>query len=209
MKKIKLVSTLLLSAILLFPALANADSNSVEDAVQKESIRIADSYSIGEKLSEDDLKFIINHANKVENTQNKSKESKASIQALNSDNWNIYGMARTSGGLVEGQISGDVTVDVGFVSVSVVGDLKAEKIRGSVTAAKVNFRFLAYGIVSTESPYVGKVADWSQSGTGKESASVHISKTTYAAVSVYELFPEGSLTYANGTLNLTGTPKKQ
>lgn len=207
MKKIRLVSSLLLSAILLFPALANADSNSSNNAAQNESIRIANSYNIGEKLSEDDLEFILNHAHKVENTQNKSK---ASIQAINDpEDWNIYGMARSSGGLVEGQISGDVTVDPGFVSISVVGDLEVETIRGSVTAANVKFRFLAYGPISTEAPYVGKVADWNQTGKGIKSASVHISKTTYAVVNVYELHPEGSLTYENGTLNLTGTPKKQ
>ncbi|WP_223067618.1 hypothetical protein [Paenibacillus caui] len=118
-------------------------------------------------------------------------------------------MARSSNNLVEGDVYGDVTVDVGFTSVSVTGNLDTTTVRGTVTGAKANFRFVAYGLLSTESPYVGKVADWTQSATGKTSASVGISKTTYASVSMYELFPEGSLTYSSGTLNITGTPTKQ
>ncbi|MNP11003.1 hypothetical protein D3C76_1031710 [compost metagenome] len=207
MKKIKIVSSLLLSAVLLFPVLASADSLSsgVEESIQKESVGIADSYIIGEKLSEEDLQFILDNAHKVENTQSKS------VLASSPDTWSIFGMSRNSDNTVEGDIYGDVTVDVGFVSVTVSGDLDVETVRGSykVSAAKANYRFVGYGIISTESPYVGKVADWTQSGSGTTSATVGISKTTYAAVSLYQMFPEGSLTFTGGTLNLSGTATKQ
>ncbi|MEK4106852.1 hypothetical protein NST28_22400 [Paenibacillus sp. FSL R10-2791] len=205
MKRIKLLTSIVLCASMVLPFSANASSLTPNDeSIQIEGKKIADAYSVGDKLSEADLKFILDNAYSVENTA-----SKAEFSAASADSWSIYGMKRNSNNTVEGEVGGSVTVDVGLISINVYGSLQANKVRGSVNSTVANYRFVAYGPISTEAPYVGKVADWTQTASGTSSASLGISKLTYANVVTYMMYPEGVLTYSGGTLNVTGTATKQ
>lgn len=120
------------------------------------------------------------------------------------ENYTISGSKRSGDNQVEGDVFGNFTVDLGFVTNSVTGNMKTSTVRGSVNAATAYFRFVGYGPISTESPYVGKVADWTQTASGKTSASLGISKTFTAVVNAWTATPEGTLKYPNGILNITG-----
>ncbi|NQX45167.1 hypothetical protein HQN87_07470 [Paenibacillus tritici] len=205
MKKIKLFTSALLCASMVFPFSAYANSLTPKDEnIQIEGKKIADKYNVGDKLSETDLKFILDNGYSVESSAAKSEYSIASA-----DSWSIYGMKRSGDNSVEGEVGGSVTVDVGLISVNVYGNLSANRVHGAVTNTTAQYKFVAYGLLSTQSPYVGKVADWTQTASGSTSASVGISKLTYANVSVYMMYPEAVFTHAGGILNVTGTATKQ
>ncbi|WP_223067617.1 hypothetical protein [Paenibacillus caui] len=65
MKKLKFVSSLLLITAIFFPVLVSAESLNPQEAIQQETKKIADAYEIGEKLSEKDLKIILNNVYSV------------------------------------------------------------------------------------------------------------------------------------------------
>lgn len=190
MKKIKVISSLVLSCVVAFPIFASAESTENENAGN-----VADKYEIGEQLNEKDLDYILENAHVVKND---------SIQTSSIRNYSISGSKRSSDNNVEGDVFGSFTADLGFINNSVTGNMKTSTVRGNVTAAKSSFRFVGYGAVSTESPYIGKVADWTQTASGKTSASLGISKTFTASVSVWTATAEGTLNYPNGVLNITG-----
>lgn len=195
MKKNKLLSILVLGCVLSFPFVSHAQSS--ED-IHNKIDEISAKYKIGEKMSEEDINYILEHSHKVDS------DSTRSLTASAANTYSIAGSKVTSNREVEGEVLGDFTANIGFINHSVTGHMKTYTVKGVTTKATASFNFKAYGAISTESPYVGKVADFTQTASGNQSASLDISKTFIGNVVAWNATAEGTLKYPNGTMNITG-----
>lgn len=197
-------SITLTSMVPAFAASPTTQSSSItEEQLQiiDEGKNIAKKYEIGQPLSEKDLEFIQKYANKV--AQNGGN---GQVRPMDYASYSVFGTSRY-GTAVEGDISGNFTADLGFINNSVYGDLKTYTVKGYVTQAKTDFQFVGYGPIGFNPPYVGKVADWTQS-TGwvnGSSAALHISKNFTASITAFTAYPEGALRHSAGTLYIAGS----
>ncbi|WP_155837060.1 hypothetical protein [Aneurinibacillus terranovensis] len=119
---------------------------------------------------------------------------------------NVFGSGR-AGTTIEGDVSGSFTTDMGLINNHVYGSINTKTARGSVSQAKTDFQFVGYGPVGTQPPYIGKVADWTQSSDWISGSSAYLGFSKYftASCTAWSAFPSGSLKYSSGILNISAT----